>query len=819
MKKDKIKQWVGFLYKAVFEENLLWTVLFICYCFFYKFFESVLDKFLVVPFFSTLQDNVVSRISICLVLLFIAFRFYRGIKNKEIISYGRTYRIVLVLLLWGYYRFFSDTWTYTEIYDCGICYIDVIPVYCFAIISIALFKRNKVVTNKDNAFIIDNPIESFEEDVFGRRQFAESMAGKILDTQPVKGSFAVSIVAPWGNGKTSFINLIKKSMSDKAIIMDYAPWKYGTSSNLTNAFFSELKKKLKDYDSSLSDSITRYSDLLEVADNVTFKFLYRISRFWNQTLEESQERLENTLEKLALPIVVFIDDLDRLEAKEILEVLKIIRNTANFKNIRFVSAYDKEYIIKAIKVQNIHNAETYLEKFFQVEYVLPELDRGNLIEYLKLNCLSFIKETEDFNEAMQKKFAIEELQNMRDVKRFINMLQSVYKHLEGEVDICDLMNLTLLKLKYLLVYEFFSKHYLQILTGDGIGNSLILYTKNKKRNDDFSKEFYFHRAPKIDLEDEWDSCFKDYEKNDKAISLLNKLFPGDFTNDCKRINNIVGLKRYFYDVLLEEDFSSVKFNGLWNLDYEDIIREISEDIQTKTMSFWRQIEKYTINSRKEYENVIKVSLYVGTCFQDKYLDFNFIINLLYDRRFYKSSEEHKNFIFQALSEVSPSNYICSLLSKLEEIDRDFIITKEKNRDIRLMHFAKAIEQDLPMEKISRYIYNMQKVKIIRADKGDGFTMKKEPIDGLFKLYRKYLERHSQEFILRSISETALKHNEYIINNLPKNVWEGWNNWEEHIKSVPKTPFMEEYIELWEKFKANKYKSVEFEFNYIPYKKN
>lgn len=818
MKIDKIKQWVGFLYRAVFEENLLWTVFFICYCFFYKFFESVLDKFLVVPFFSTFQDNFVSRISICLVLLFIAFRFYRGIKNKEIISYGRIYRFVLVLLLWGYYRFFSDIWTYTEIYDWGICYIDIIPVYCFAIISIALFKMNKVVANKDNAFIIDNPIESFEEDIFGRRQFAESMAGKILDTQPVKGSFAVSIVAPWGNGKTSFINLIKKSMSDKAIIMDYAPWKYGTSSNLTNAFFSELKKKLKDYDSSLSDSITRYSDLLEVADNAIFKFLYRISRFWNHTLEESQERLENTLEKLALPIVVFIDDLDRLEAKEILEVLKIIRNTANFKNIRFVSAYDKEYIIKAIKVQNIHNAETYLEKFFQVEYVLPELDRDKIIEYLELNCFSFIKEKDKFNNALQSEFAMDELRNMRDVKRFINMLQSVYKYLEGEIDICDLMNLTVLKLKYLPVYNFLSKYYERVLFIDN--GSYVFYSKDKLQSNGINEKLYNQLYRKIDLVSEWDKYFED-KKLKNSLSLLRRLFPESSNNDNLKINSVVATSRYFYDVLLEEDFSSIRFNGLWKQDYEDIIKDISKDIQTKVVSFCWQIERYKINSQKEYENIVRVLLYIGTFFEKGDFSFNFIIsmfNLSYDKGAYKSGgEEHKKFIFHALIENSPSLYVCSLLYNIELRVRNIVIPKEKNREIRFKHFAKAIEQDLPMDKMFYYLDLMQEVNEIPQPQG-GFKEQKQPINGVFELFRKYAERHLQEFILRTISDGFFTPG-ITINYYPKDVWGGWDNWEEYIKSVPKTPFMEEYIELWEKFKANDYQSVDFEFNYIPYKKN
>lgn len=52
-------------------------------------------------------------------------------------------------------------------------------------------------------------------DCFGHAQFAESMANKLLDTNISSGAFTLGIVAPWGFGKTSFINMMKNRWKTK----------------------------------------------------------------------------------------------------------------------------------------------------------------------------------------------------------------------------------------------------------------------------------------------------------------------------------------------------------------------------------------------------------------------------------------------------------------------------------------------------------------------------------------------------------------------------------------------------------------------------
>lgn len=51
------------------------------------------------------------------------------------------------------------------------------------------------------------------------------------------------------------------------------------------------------------------------------------------------------------------------------------------------------------------------------------------------------------------------------MKHFTNMFRSTYKYLHGNIDLTDLMNLLILKMKYQPVYNFLAKitkEYLQI---------------------------------------------------------------------------------------------------------------------------------------------------------------------------------------------------------------------------------------------------------------------------------------------------------------------------------------------------------------------
>ncbi|WP_333584160.1 KAP family P-loop NTPase fold protein, partial [Rivihabitans pingtungensis] len=60
--------------------------------------------------------------------------------------------------------------------------------------------------------------------------------------------------------------------------------------------------------------------------------------------EARKKKLEELLKKDRFQRVVFIDDLDRLPADELQEMFRVIKSVANFPNVVYVLAYDKEVV-------------------------------------------------------------------------------------------------------------------------------------------------------------------------------------------------------------------------------------------------------------------------------------------------------------------------------------------------------------------------------------------------------------------------------------------------------------------------------------------
>ena len=55
-----------------------------------------------------------------------------------------------------------------------------------------------------------------------------------------------------------------------------------------------------------------------------------------------RDKITKALTKLKKPIVIVLDDIDRLTTPEIRDIFKLVRLTANFPNIIYVVAFDRE---------------------------------------------------------------------------------------------------------------------------------------------------------------------------------------------------------------------------------------------------------------------------------------------------------------------------------------------------------------------------------------------------------------------------------------------------------------------------------------------
>ncbi|MCK5805802.1 MAG: hypothetical protein KAI66_23425 [Lentisphaeria bacterium] len=97
----------------------------------------------------------------------------------------------------------------------------------------------------------DEPIRSLEDDRLARGRLVEVIAGHILATDAPE-SVVIAFNAPWGAGKSSFLNLLEgrlafdgdgdEQASEQPIIIRFNPWHYGSVEQLVRMFFAELAR-------------------------------------------------------------------------------------------------------------------------------------------------------------------------------------------------------------------------------------------------------------------------------------------------------------------------------------------------------------------------------------------------------------------------------------------------------------------------------------------------------------------------------------------------------------------------------------------------
>ena len=259
--------------------------------------------------------------------------------------------------------------------------------------------------------------------------------------------------------------------------------------------------------------------------------------------------------------------------------------------------------------------------------MLPNFDKQKLIAVLK-DKLSFVEEKEELNDCFAPhNVAFEEFTNLRDVKRFVNMFQLVYRNLNGEVVLVDLMNLIILKQKYTPVYNLLAKKHDDILIGNG--GSLVLYNREKDKNETITNALYLHK--KIDTEADWDNFFKDLYNDEQKYTILNilkRLFPSSYGEHITRINSNWSIERYFHDTLLNEDYPETQFKDLWKQDYSLIVEDIDKNAPTKTESFIKLTANSNPENNEEYKKMVKAMLHCGEIFYKDFYQFDDVLRVI-----------------------------------------------------------------------------------------------------------------------------------------------------------------------------------------------
>ena len=352
----------------------------------------------------------------------------------------------------------------------------------------------------------DNPIWDQGDDVLERTVVAEAFARQVLELDASEGT-TVGIFGPWGSGKTSFVNLARKTFKSKGVpVLDFNPWLFSGAEQLVKRFIAELSTELKLRDlEAVGKALEGYGDALSglsgktgVVDwivalvvaalgatasggtlsGLTGRFgieeavvavavglilvlllLRETMKAVGQGLQRRQggvasrrKNVTSTLRKRDKPIVVILDDVDRLSAHETREVFKLVRLTASFPNLIYIVSCDRLRVERALEEQGLPGRD-YLEKIIQWSRDLEEVPRHLIERQLSeaiTNALAGIQDPGRFDEDVwgdvYRGILRPLVRNMRDVRRYAIAIRATVGGLKGQVALADVLALEAVRL-------------------------------------------------------------------------------------------------------------------------------------------------------------------------------------------------------------------------------------------------------------------------------------------------------------------------------------------------------------------------------------
>ncbi|MDT7828860.1 P-loop NTPase fold protein [Pricia sp. S334] len=263
----------------------------------------------------------------------------------------------------------------------GLKYLDII-FYIALLHVILLFtnRKNKLDNTHKDVFFLEDKIHDGEID----NELVLNELIRVTHNLKTENSFTIGLNAPWGYGKSTFLNRFHKKYSEQnenAIIFWYSIWKNKGSTAIIDNFFQLLANELKPFSGEIDNEIDKYvNEILQIAPSEYSGILKSGKKllFPERTTEEHYDRINAIIRKIDRQIVVLLDDLDRLESEEILDSFKLIRALSDFNNVVFIAGYNRDYIVNTCG----RDKKDYINKIFQVEINMLPFDEKRIREVI-----------------------------------------------------------------------------------------------------------------------------------------------------------------------------------------------------------------------------------------------------------------------------------------------------------------------------------------------------------------------------------------------------------------------------------------------------
>lgn len=314
------------------------------------------------------------------------------------------------------------------------------------------------------AFSADRPSTDPKDDLFGHAPFAKSLADSIC-RYPGSDGLVLALYGPWGSGKSTVLSYVGHYLDQiperaRPIVVTFNPWWFSGQENLARAFLGQLQavlpaksekfKKLGDLLGDFAEGIGGLIDLSGVTGGAASKLGKLIGMAIKRKPKDVpalKAEICRVLEEAGKRILIVIDDIDRLTPEETRQLFTVVKALADFPNVVYLLAFDRDVAAQAIEQQGGLPGERYLEKIIQVPFELPPVDRVALRRALFERLDQVLGDTPEglFDRSYWTNVFFDGIDPMiqvpRDVVRFTNTLSVTYPAVRGEVNPVDFIAL------------------------------------------------------------------------------------------------------------------------------------------------------------------------------------------------------------------------------------------------------------------------------------------------------------------------------------------------------------------------------------------
>ena len=595
----------------------------------------------------------------------------------------------------------------------------------------------------------DSPINDLREDKFGRASLVELLAKSIqTKCESEHDSLCIGIYGKWGEGKTSFVNMLKQKIKldnptlSKAIV-DFNPWIINEEKGLIKDFFKTIagnaEGKLKEFIAKYGGIIAYSAQIVGnvVAPGLGASFKKHVKELNKYILKASETSIEQQKEDISKELVgsnkhliVFIDDIDRLDCDEIHAVFRLVRQVADFKNTIYVLSLDEERVAKSIGKYFGEGCESdgrqFLEKIVQIPIVLPQIQKNDLKRLLRAHLVEVFNscklEVLEVSEILNKIYPL--FETYREIIRYRNQLQFFFPDVHTEVNHHDYFIIEAIKTLNPKAYNLIKNKGPYLLKKQSFGSSGDLENEYSKLVDEIVKLF----IP---------------SKREKVHSIMTDLIDLSRSNGqrtrAKRLCSEIYFDRYFlqsvpYDVISDKCVDS--------LDSSDI-NAIKDWIHSKE-GFYSDTEiirsLFYMLDRRSLVSFYKTNIYIA-------LSTSPIVNR---DAFASLSDELANTQLKSVKDDDFERFVKSVFFKAR-------------LDFCMALLGNMVSRDIA--RITRHGFEILQNRLLEKSQLEVFAYPQFTYVRFFELWRKYDKTQFVKFIQNSFNHPDFDVNKFIGDNL------------------------------------------------------